>query len=115
MLAEIDPDELLSSEVLRRAARHLATRTGAPLSDPPPDDETLARTMADLVAVAARGREPSPVRLRHARLVLERARLDRAIARVRAQGGSGATELAREREQVLEQLHGVVAELEQAL
>jgi DNA primase len=115
MLAEIDPDELLSSDVLRRAARHLATRTGAPLSDPPPDDETLARTMADLVAVAARGREPSPVRLRHARLVLERARLDRAIARVRAQGGSGATELAREREQVLEQLHGVVSELEQAL
>jgi hypothetical protein len=112
MLVEIDPDELLSSEALRRAARHLRGRVAAPLSELPADDEALARTVADLVALAGRGREPNPARLRHARLVLERARLDRAIARTRAQGGAGISELAHAREEVLEQIHTVVSELQ---
>jgi DNA primase len=115
MLASIDPDELLTSEVLRRAARHLRERTEAPLSDLPPDDDALARTIADLVALAGRGRGPSPERLEHAELVLERARLDRAIARGRARGGSGTNELAHSRERVLERIHEVVARLEGAL
>jgi len=115
MLASIDPDELLTSEVLRRAARHLRERTEAPLSDLPPDDDALARTIADLVALAGRGRGPTPERLEHAELVLERARLDRAIARGRARGGSGTNELAHSRERVLERIHEVVARLEGAL
>ncbi|MEA2159767.1 MAG: primase [Solirubrobacteraceae bacterium] len=115
MLASIDPDELLTSEVLRRAARHLRERTEAPLSDLPPDDDALARTIADLVALAGRGRGPSAERLEHAELVLERARLDRAIARGRARGGSGTNELAHSRERVLERIHEVVARLEGAL
>ena len=53
-LAAIDPDELLTSELLRRAARHLAGRTSCAAGRPAADDEELARVVADLVG--ARGR-----------------------------------------------------------
>jgi DNA primase len=112
-LSSIDPDELLTSEPLRRAARHLAGRTDAPLTDLPAEDDAVAGVVADLVARAAKAGDVSPARLEHARLVLERARLDRAIARARAQGAPGTNDLARERETVLEAIRGVVAQLEQ--
>jgi DNA primase len=114
-LSEIDPDELLTSEPLRRAARHLDGRTDSPLADLPSDDDELARIVADLVARAGRSTEVSPESLQHARLVLERDRLDRAIIRRRAEGGAGINELARERERVLEQVRGVVSRLEKAV
>jgi DNA primase len=114
-LSEIDPDELLTSEPLRRAARHLDGRTDSPLADLPSGDDELARIVADLVARAGRSTDVSPERLQHARLVLERDRLDRAIIRRRAEGGAGINELARERERVLEQVRGVVSRLEKAV
>jgi DNA primase len=114
-LSEIDPDELLTSEPLRRAARHLDGRTDSPLADLPSDDDELARIVADLVARAGRSTDVSPERLQHARLVLERDRLDRAIIRARTEGGAGINELARERERVLEQVRGVVSRLEKAV
>jgi len=114
-LAETDPDELLTGYTMRRAARHLAGRTHAPLEGLPSDDEELARLIADLVARAGRARDVSTGRLWHARLVLERGRLDRAIRRARAQAGEEIPDLARQREQVLEQIRGVVASLEQAV
>jgi DNA primase len=114
-LSEIDPNELLTSEPLRRAARHLDGRTGSPLADLPSDDEELARIVADLVARAGRSTDVGPERLEHARLVLERDRLDRAIIRARAEGGAGINELARERERVLEEIRGVVSRLEQVI
>jgi DNA primase len=114
-LAQVDPDALLTSSVLRRAAAHLTGRTDSPLTDLPPDDEELARTMAELVDQAGRGRDVSVERLEHAHLVLERARLDRAIVRARSEGGASISDLAREREHVLEAIHGVVARLEKAV
>ncbi|MDQ6746015.1 MAG: DNA primase [Actinomycetota bacterium] len=114
-LAAVDPDELLTSDVLRRAARHIAPRPEAPLGELPPEDAELARTVAELVALAGRGHAPSEERLEHARLVLERARLDRAIARARGQGGAGVSELAHAREVVLAQMHAVVARMERVL
>ncbi len=114
-LAEIDPDELLTSELLRRAARHLAGRTSSPLSDLPADDDELARVIAELVARAGRFGHVSEERLQHARLVLELARIDRAIVRARGQGAAGTSELGREREQVLASIRGVVARLEKAV
>jgi DNA primase len=114
-LFEIDPEQLLTSDLMRRAARHLAGRTQTPLSDIPSDDEGLARLMADLVARAGRGVHVSEDQLEHARLVLERARLERAIRRARAEGTSGIGELARSREVVLAEIRTVVARLERAL
>lgn len=121
VLSAIDPDELLTSARMRRAARHLVTRTAAPLSDLPGDDQELARTVADLVALAGRGSDPSPAQLEHARLILERARLDRAIRRARvppggrASGQAGSLPLARERERVTAEIHAVMGKLEAPL
>jgi len=115
MLFEIDPDQLITSGVMRRAARHIAGRTHSPLADLPPDDEVLARTVADLVARAGRAGHLSEDQLTHARLVLERARLERAIRRARAEGAVGIGELAREREAVRERIRQVYARLERAL
>ena len=114
-LSTIDPDELLTSEPLRRAARHLAGRTSSPLSELPPDDEGLARLVSDLVARAGRAGDVSVERLEHARLVLERDRLDRAIRRARGDSTADVTSLAREREAVLESIREVVAKLEKAV
>ncbi|MDQ6836093.1 MAG: DNA primase [Actinomycetota bacterium] len=110
-LESIDPDELLTSVSLRRAARHLDGRLTTPLSDLPAEDEGFARLMAGLVELAGRVPDPSPDRLEHARLVLERDRLDRAIIRVRGQGG-GTGDLARQRETVREAIRAVGAKLE---
>ena len=65
-LFEIDPDQLITSELMRRAARHLAGRTQSPLADLPPDDEQLARTVAALVEEAglAGQRQRRPARAR---------------------------------------------------
>ena len=114
-LAGADLDGLLTSETLRRAARHIESRTGAPLAGLPPDDEELARVIAELVARAGRMPDVSETRLDHARLVLERDRLDRAIRRARVQGQSEVGALAHEREQVLEQIHRVVGRLEEVV
>ncbi|MBV8220767.1 MAG: toprim domain-containing protein, partial [Solirubrobacterales bacterium] len=114
-LFEIDPEQLITSERMRRAARHLAGRTQSPLADLPPDDDELARTVADLVARAGRAGHVSEDQLEHARLVLERARLERAIRRARAEGGSGIGDLARQREAVLDKIRKVVARLERAV
>jgi DNA primase len=114
-LSQTDTEELLISEPLRRAARHLAPRTHSPLSDLPADDEELARVMGDLVKLGGRLGNVTVERLEHARLLLERERLNRAIVRARAVGAPGIGDLAREREQILEALRKVVARLEQAV
>ncbi|MGO9908621.1 MAG: DNA primase [Solirubrobacteraceae bacterium] len=114
-LFEIDPEQLITSEVMRRAARHLAGRTHAPLSDLPVDDEPLARTVADLVARAGRAGSVSPDQLQHAWLVLDEARLDRAIRRATAEGDGSVSELAHEREVVRAARHAVTTRMERAV
>lgn len=114
-LAGIDPDELLTGDLYRRAARHLTSRTGSPLSALPPDDDELARLVADLVDRAGRAGSVNVDQLEHARLVLELARIDRAIRRGRTSGAPGIAELAREREGVLEAIGRTVARLETAV
>jgi DNA primase len=117
VLDEIDIDELLTGELLRRVARHLAAgHTAAPLADLPPDDEPFARVVADLVELAGRMPDPSSDRLEHARLLLDRDRLERAIIRARGHGGEApvTAELARERERVRASLRAVGTRLEQA-
>jgi DNA primase len=114
-LASIDPDLLLTSDPLRRAARHLAGRAGAPLADLPPDDEQLASIVADLVARSGRAGNATVEQLEHARLLLELGRVERAIRRARAEGASGISDLARERERMREAIRAVVARMERAV
>jgi DNA primase len=114
-LQAIDPDQHLTSERLRRAARHLAGQTEMPLSGLAVEDEELARLMADLVDRAGRAGHVSTEHLEQQRLLLERARLERAIRRAREQGGPNISELAREREQVREEIRAIDARMEKAV
>jgi DNA primase len=114
-LQAIDPDQHLTSERLRRAARHLAGQTEMPLSGLTPEDEDLAHVMADLVARAGRAGEVSEEQLEQQRLLLERARLERAIRRAREEGGLKIRDLAREREQVLDEIRAIDARMERAV
>jgi hypothetical protein len=111
-LAAIDPpDEYLTSDPMRRAAHHLAGHLDRPLAELPGDGET-PRLIADLVSRAGRYLDPTPDRLEHARLVLELARIERAIRRARGAPGADVTELARHRESVMKALRAVVGRLE---
>ncbi|HWF24017.1 MAG TPA: hypothetical protein VG275_01120, partial [Solirubrobacteraceae bacterium] len=56
--------------------------------------------------------DPTEDRLEHARLLLELARLDRAIRRTRGEAGADVSTLAREREGVLGALRAVVGRLD---
>lgn len=101
---------------MRRVARHLSVNLDAPLQGVPADDEELAATLAKLDARATSGREVGPNELEHARLLLERARLDRliSIARLRGAGESGPsiTDLSRERQAVQVALGDVLSRLD---
>jgi DNA primase len=112
----IDPEQHLTSERMRRAARHLAGQTEIPLTGLAPGDEELAHVMADLVARAGRAGEVSVEQLEQQRLLLERARLERAIRRAREEeGGPRTGDLAREREQVLGEIRAIDARMERAV
>ena len=115
MLVSIDPEQLLTSEPLRRAARHLVGRLASPLADLPRDDEQLATTVADLVARAGSAGPVSVEALEHARLLLELGRVERAIRRARGSGSSGISDLARERESFREQIRAVTGRMERAV
>lgn len=113
-LSEIDPDALFTSELMRRAARHIAPRTETPLADLP-DDDDLARAVADLVTRAGKTPDVSAGRLMYARLVLERSRLDRAIRRARADRGMNVSALARQREDVMDRMSEVLVGLQKTI
>jgi DNA primase len=114
-LHAIDPEQHLTSERLRRAARHLAGQTEMPLSGLAPEDDELARTMADLVTRAGKAGRVTAEQLEQQRLLLERARLERAIRRAREEGGPGIGELARDREQVMGEIRAIDARMERAV
>jgi DNA primase len=114
-LQAIDPEQHLTSERMRRAARHLAGQTEMPLTGLAAEDQELAQIMADLVARAGRAGEVSVEQLEQQRLLLERARLERAIRRAREEGGPMIGELAREREQVLGEIRAIDARMEKAV
>jgi DNA primase len=111
-LAAIDPDEHLTSERMRRVARHLAGQTEMPMTGLPSDDDELARLVAAIVERAGRMGEVGDAHVEEQRLLLEIGRLDRAIRRARGTGGADTNELARDRQRVIEQMHGLGAQLE---
>jgi len=111
-LARLDTDELLTGDVLRRAARHMAAHLPGSLPDPPEDDPELIVAIADLRDRAARGRAVSADELEHARLVLERDRLLRQKRYLQAHGGPGLHQLSVELQAVLEAIRTIVARIE---
>ncbi|MGH2844198.1 MAG: DNA primase, partial [Solirubrobacteraceae bacterium] len=111
LLARIDPEELLTDDLMRRAARLLTTQLPAS-PEAPEDDPELEVVFADLIDRAARGRPVSADELEHARLVLERDRLTRAVSYLRTHGGPGLLALSLELQKVLDAIRAVVARLE---
>ena len=98
-LAELDPGEHFTSDVLRRAAEHLRRHLIDPQRELPEGDGDLAALMAELVVEA--GRETvRPEMLEVQRLQLDLARMDRAIQRTRSGEEGHVFELARRRAEV---------------
>jgi DNA primase len=113
VLAEFEPDRLLSGAILRRAARHLAAgHMRTPLAGLPAEDDELARTMADLVDRASRGSEVSADALEHSRLLLELGAVEREMSTARAEKRPGIGALARRRQEIRASLGDVVSRLE---
>jgi len=82
-----------------------------------PPHEKYATTMEKVVK-ATRAYLPSAstrAQLEQQRLLLERARLERAIRRAREEGGLKIRDLAREREQVLDEIRAIDARMERAI
>jgi DNA primase len=114
-LQAIDPDQHLTSERLRRAARHLAGQTEIGLPGPESEDRELHQVMSELNAWAERVGQVTTEQLEQQRLLLERARLERAIRRAQLQRTPGIADLARERENVMGEIRALDARIERAV
>ena len=84
-LADADLDTLFSSGETRRAAAYLRGRLATPAADLPPDDEALARLVAELV-IRAGELEATREKLDLEALQLDLARVERQVAAARAAG-----------------------------
>jgi DNA primase len=111
-LKRIDPDQLFTIDVLRRAARHLAVHLPERVTEPPEDDPELVATLGDLADRAGRGRSVSTDEVEHARLVLERDRLTREKKYLQTHGGTGLHKLSVELQAVQNAIRAVGARLQ---
>jgi len=115
VLKRIDTDQLLTNEVMRRAARHLAEHLPNTAIEPPADDPELVFTLTDLLDRAGRGRSVSGDEVEHARLVLERDRLELEKKHLQGRGGAGAFKVSAELHVVKEALRAIVARIERPI
>jgi DNA primase len=105
MLGSIEIEEDFSSDLLRRAARHLVAgdlvEPLAPAQGEDLDaDPELKRLLAELVVESGRESGAKPAKLEAQRLQLELARVDREIQRARGQGGGEISALAGRRAEI---------------
>jgi DNA primase len=112
VLNRIDADQLITSDVLRRAARHLAQHLPDTTAEPSPDDPELLVALADLLDRAGRGRAVGAAEVEHARLVLERERLQREKKHRQAHGLPGLHRVSSELQAVEEARRAIVARLD---
>jgi DNA primase len=108
MLASVEIEEDFSSELLRRAARHLASGDlSRPLAPAPGEDldadPELGRLLAELIVEGGRESVAKPAKLEAQRLQLELARVDRQIQRARGQHSGDVAVLAGQRAEVKRQ------------
>jgi DNA primase len=105
-LRDLGVDEAFTSELTRRAARHLLEHLDAPAEGVPAEDAELAALVAQLAVRAARGRG-SAAALEGETLNLELLRLERAITAARGSGdvaplSARRAELRRRRDSAIE-------------
>jgi DNA primase len=105
-LRDLDMDQAFTSELTRRAARHLREHLAAPAEGVPAEDTELAGLIAELAVRAARGRG-SAAALEGEALNLELLRLERAITAARGSGdvaplSARRAELRRRRDSAIE-------------
>ena len=84
-------------------AEYLRGRVRTPAANLPPDDEPLARLVAELV-IRAGQLEATPAKLELEALQLDLSRLDRLISAARVTGGAGMRDLAVRRQTVLDDI-----------
>jgi DNA primase len=115
VLKRIDTDQLITNDVMRRAARHLAQHLPDTQAEPPADDPELLVTFADLVDRAARGPAVGAAEVEHARLVLERERLQRERSHLQALGLPGLLKVSTELQAVEDARKAIVARLDRGV
>jgi DNA primase len=96
-------DDYFSAPSTRRAAAYLRGRLRTPAADLPPDDEALARLVAELV-VTAGTLEATVPKLELEELQLDLHRLERHISEARLSGATGVSALAAQRQRVLDEI-----------
>jgi DNA primase len=101
-MAELDPVEHFTSDLLRRAVVHLRDHLADPGAGLPEDDLELAALIAEILVEAGR-ESPAPAMLESQRMQLELARIDREIVRARGRESGEVSELARRRAEVKRQ------------
>lgn len=104
-LAEVDIEMLFTSELMRKAARHLRDGNVAePLKGVPDEDRELVSLLAELTVEAGRWPVPegsgTPPMLEVQQLQLQLASIDRRIHTARAQSTGEVSDLARQRGEV---------------
>ncbi len=102
-LGRLDLETAFLGEVTRRAARHLASHAEDPLGTVPEEAPEVGELLTGLSARFTPERA-SPGDLEHAELVLERGRLDRAIAAGRAARSLDLPALAKARKEIDDRL-----------
>jgi DNA primase len=114
-LARVDPGELFTDELMRRAARFLREHLPGALPDPPGDDPELILAVDDLRSRAARGRAVSADEISHALLVLEHDRLLKEIRYLREhEGGAQMVALSARLQQVQTAIQKLGSRISQA-
>jgi DNA primase len=109
VLKEIEIDQLITNDVMRRAARHLALYLPDTTAELTSDDPELVFTLADLVDRAGRGPSVGAGEVEHARLLLERDRLQREKKYGQTHGLPGLHKLSIELQAVESAMKAVVA------
>jgi DNA primase len=115
VLKQVDIDQLITDEIMRRAAHHLALHLPNTTVEPSADDPELVIAFADLLDRAGRGPSVGAGEVEHARLLLERDRLQREKKYGQQHGLPGLHKLAIELQAVEAAMKAVVARRDRAV